>query len=209
MKVKEESEKVGLKLNIQKTKIMASGPITSWEIDGETVEKVSDFTFGGSKVTADGDCSLEIKRHFLLGRKVMTNLDSMLKSRDITLPTKVRLIKAMIFPVVMYGCESWTVKKAEPRKIDAFELLCWRRLLRVPWTARISNQSILKEISPGCSLDGLMLKLKLQYFSHLIVKSLLIGKDPDAGRDWGQEEKGTTEDEMAVWHHRLNGHEFE
>ena len=165
MKVKEESEKVGLKLNIQKTKIMASGPITSWQIDGETV---SDFIFWGSKITADGDCSHEIKRRLLLGRKVMTNLDSIFKSRDITLPTKVHLVKAMVFPVVMYGCESWTVKKAEHRRIDAFELWCWRRLLRVPWTARRSNQSILKEISPGCSLEGLMLKLKLQYFGHLM-----------------------------------------
>ena len=152
----------------QKTKIIASGPITSWEIDAETVKTVSDFIFGGSKINADGDCSHEIKRHLLLGRKVMTNLDSMLKNRDITLPTKVRLIKVMVLPVVMYGCESWTVKKAERRKIDAFELWCWRRLLRVPWTARWSNQSILKEISPGCSLEGLMLKLKLQYFGHLM-----------------------------------------
>ena len=160
MKVKEESEKVGCKLNIQKTKIMASGPITSWQIDGETVETVTDFIFLGSKITADGDCSHEIKRHLLLGRKVMTNLDSILKSRDIALPTKVCLVKAMVFPVVMYGCESWTVKKAERRRIDAFELWCWRRLLRVPWTARRSNQSVLKEISPGCSLIGLMLKLK-------------------------------------------------
>ena len=147
---------------------MASGPITSWEIDGETVETVSDFIFWGSKITADGDCSHEIKRCLLLGRKVMTNLDSMLKSRDITLPTKVRLIKAMVFPVVMYGCESWTVKKAERQKIDAFELWCWRRLLKVPWTARRSNQSVVKEISPGCSLEGLTLKLKLQYFGHLM-----------------------------------------
>ena len=168
MKVKEESEKVGLKLNIQKTKIMASGPITSWETDGETVETVSDFIFLGSKITADGDCRHEIKRHLLLGRKVMTNLDSILKIRDITLPTKVHLVKAMVFPVVMYGCESWTVKKAECRRIDAFELWCWRRLLRVPWTARRSNQSILKEISPEYSLEGLMLKLKLQYFGHLM-----------------------------------------
>ena len=168
MKVKEESEKVGLKLNVQKTKIIASGPITSWEIDGETVETVSDFILGGYKITADGNCSHEMKRCFLLGRKVMTNLDSILKSRDITLPTNVCLVKAMIFPVVMYGCESWTVKKAERQRIDAFELWCWRRLLRVPWTARRSNQSILKEISPGCSLKGLMLKLKLQYFGHLI-----------------------------------------
>ena len=169
MKVKEESEKVGLKLNIQETKIIASGPITSWEIDGETVETVSDFILGGSKITADSDCSHEIKRHLLLlGRKVMTNLDSIFKSRDITLPTKVRLVKAVVFPMVMYGCESWTVKKAECRRIDAFEVWCWRRLLRVPWTARRSNQSILKEISPGISLEGVMLKLKLQYFGHLM-----------------------------------------
>ena len=151
MKVKEESEIIGLKLSIQKTKIMTSGPITSWEIDGETVEIVSDFILRGSQITAGGDCSHEIKRHLLLGRKVMTNLDSMSKSRGITLPTKVRLVKVMVFPVVMYGCESWTVKKAKHRSIDAFELWCWRRLLRVPWTARRSSQSILKEISPGCS----------------------------------------------------------
>ena len=162
MKVKEESKKVGLKLDIQKTKIMASSPITSWQIDGETVETVSDFIFLDSKITADGDCSHEIKRCLLLGRKVMTNLDSILKGRDITWPTKVHLVKAVVFPVVMYGCESWTVKKAEHRKIDAFELWCWRRLLRVHWTARRSNLSILKEISPGCSLEGLMLKLKLK-----------------------------------------------
>ena len=168
MKAKEESEKAGLKLNIQKMKIMASGPITSWQIDGETVETVSDFIFLGSKITADGDCSHEIKRRLLLGRKVKTNLDSILKSRDITLPTKVRLVKAMVFPIVMYGCESWTVKKAERRRIDALELWCWRRLLRVPWTARRSNQSILKDISPGCSLEGMMLKLQLQYFGHLM-----------------------------------------
>ena len=164
MKVKEESEKVDLKFNIQKTKITASGPITSWEIDGETV---ADFIFGASNITADSDCSHEIKRRLLLGRKVMTNLDSILKSRDITLPTKVRLVKAMVFPVVMYGCESWTMKKAQHRRIDAFELWYWRRLLGVPWTARRSNQSILK-ISPGCSLEGMMLKLKLQYFGHLM-----------------------------------------
>ena len=164
MKVKEESEKVGLKFNIRKTKIMASGPITSWEIDGETVEIVSDFILGGSKITADGDGSHEIKKHLLLGRKVMTNLDSIFKSRNITLPTKVHLIKAMVFPVVRYGCENWTVKKSEHRRIVSFELWCWRRLLRAPWTARRSNQSILKEISPGCSLEGLMLRLKLQYF---------------------------------------------
>ena len=160
MKVKEESEKVGLKVNIQKTKVMASSPITSWQIDGETVETVADFIFLDSKITANGDCSHEIKRHLLLGRKAMTDLDGIFKSRDITLSTKVHLVKAMVFPVVMYGCESWTIKKAERRRIDAFELWCWRRLLRGPWTARRSNQSILKEISPGCSLEGLMLKLK-------------------------------------------------
>ena len=159
MKVKEESEKVGLKLNIQKTKIMASGPLTSWEIDGETVETVSDFIFLGSEITADEDCSHEIKRHLRLGRKGMANLDSIFKSRDITLPTKVRLVKAMVFPVVMYGCDSWTMKKAEHQRMDAFELWCWRRLLRVPWTARRSNRSILQEISPGYSLEELMLKL--------------------------------------------------
>ena len=168
MKVKEESEKVGLKLKVQKTKIMASGPITSWQIDGETMETVTDFILGGSKITADGDCYHETKRRLLLGRKVMTNLDIILKSRDITLSTKVHLVKAMVFPVVMYGCESWTMKKAERRRTDAFQLWCWRRLLRVPWTARRSNQSILKEISPGCTLEGLMLKLKLQYFGHLM-----------------------------------------
>ena len=160
------SEDLGLllKLNIQKTKIMASGPITSWEIDGETVETVSDFIFLGSRITADGDCSHEIKRCLLLGRKVMTNLDSIFKSRDITLPTKVHLVKAMVFPVVMYGCENWTVKKTECQRTNAFELWCWRKLLRVPWAARRSNQSILKEINPGCSLKGLMLKLKLPIF---------------------------------------------
>ena len=168
MKVKEESEKVGLKLNIQKTKIMASGPITSWQIDGEIVETVADFTFLGSKIAADGDCSHEIKRRLLLARKAMTNLDSILKSREITLPTKICLVKAMVLPVVMYGCESWTIKKAECRRIDAFELWCQRRLLRVPWTARRSNQSILKEIHPEYSLEELMPKLKLQYFGHLM-----------------------------------------
>ena len=168
MKVKEESEKVGLKLNIRKTKIMASGLITSWQIDGETVETVADFIFLGSKITADGDCSHEIKICLLLVRKVMTNLDSLLKRRDIILPTKVHLVKAMVFPVVMSGCKSWTKKKAEHRRIDAFELWCCIRLLRVPWTARRSNQSILKEISPGISLEGMMLKLKLQYFGHLM-----------------------------------------
>ena len=168
MKVKEESEKVGLKLNIQKTKIMASVPITSWQIDGEIV---ADFIFGGSKISADGDCSHDIKRHLLLGRKAMTNLDSILKSRDITLPTKVCLVKAVVFPVVIYGCESWNMKKAERRRTDAFELWCWRRLLRVPWTARRCNQSILKEISSEYSLEGLILKLKLQYFGHLMLRT--------------------------------------
>ena len=167
MKVKEESEKVDLKLNIQKTKIMASSPIISWQIVGETVETVSGFIFGGSKITADGNCSHEIKRFLLLGRKIMTNLDSILKSRDITLSTKVHIVKAMVFPIVMYGCDIWTIKEAE-RRIDAFELWYWRRLLRVPCTARRSNQSILKEISPGISLEGMMLKLKLQYFGHLM-----------------------------------------
>ena len=164
LKVKEESKKVGLKLNIQKNKFMASGLIISWQIDWETMETVRDFILGGSKITADSDCSHQIKRCLVLGRKAMTNLVSILQSRDITLPTVVRLVKAMVFPVVMYRCESWTIKKAEHRRIDAFELWCWRRLLRVPWTARRSNQTILKEISPECSLEGLILKLKLQYF---------------------------------------------
>ena len=182
MKVKEKSEKAGLKLNIQKTKIMASGPITSWQIDGETMETVTDLIFLGSKMTADGDCSQEIKRHLLRGRKVITDLDSILKSRDITLLTKAHLVKAMVFPVVMYGCECWTIKKAEHQRIDAFELWCWRRLLRVPWTARRSNQSILKEISPEYSLEGLILKLKLQYFGYptrrtdSLEKTLMLGK---------------------------------
>ena len=177
--MKEETGRAGLKFSIQKTKIMASGPITSWQTDGETV---ADFILGGSKMTADGDCSHEIRRCLLLERKVRTNLDSILKSRDITLPTKVHLVKAMVFPVVMYAYESLTIKKAERRRIDAFELWCWRRLLRVPWTARRSNQSILMEISPGCSLEGLMLKLKLQYFGHLMQradsfeKTLMLGK---------------------------------
>ena len=187
MKVKEESEKVGLKLNIQKTKIMASGPITSWQIDGETV---ADFIFRGSKITADGDCSHEIKRHLLLGRKVMTNLDSILKSRDITLPTKVCLVSVMVFPVVIYGCESWTIKKAECQRIDAFELWCWRRLLRVPWTARRSNQSILKEISPEYSLEGLMLKLKLQYFDYLVRRTDSLEKTLMLGKIEGRRKRG-------------------
>ena len=188
MKVKEESKKRGLKLKFQKTKIMPPGPITLWQIDAETMETLTDFILGGSKITADVDCSYEIKRHLLLARKAMTNLDSILKSRDITLPTKVRLVKVMVFPVVMYGCESWTIKKAESQRIDAFELWYCRRLLRVPWAARRSNQSILKEISPEYSLDRLMLKLKLQYFSHMmqrtnsLEKTLMLGKIEDRRR---------------------------
>ena len=187
-----QNEKVGLKLNIQKTKIMAASPITSWQIDGETVETMTDFMFWGSNITVDGDCSREIKRCLLFGRKAMTNLDSMLKSRDITLPTKVHLVKAMVSPVVMYGCESWNVKKAEQQRIDAFKLWYWRRLLRVPWTARRSNQSTLKEISPEYSLERLMLKLKVQYFGHLmrrtdsLEKILMLGK-LDGGRRRGQQ----------------------
>ena len=200
MKVKEESEKVGLKLNIQKMKIMSSGPITSWQTDGKTVETVADFIFWGSKITAEGDCSHEIKRHLFLERKVTTNLDSIFKSRDITLPTKVRLVRAIVFPVVTYGCESWTVKKAEHRRIDAFELWCWRRLLRVPWTARRSNQSILKEISPGCSLEGLMLRVKLQYFGHLMRRVGLLEKTLMLGGIGGRRRRGR-QDEMAGWHH--------
>ena len=179
MKVKEESEKIILKLNIQKNKIMASGPITSWHTDGKTEETVADFIFLGSKISADGEFSHEIKRLLLLGRNVMTNLDNILKSRDITLPAKVHLVKAMVFPVVMYGCESWTIKKAERQRIDAFELWCWRRLLRVLWTARRSNQSILKELSPEYSLEGLMLKLNLQYFGHLMQRTDSFLKDPE------------------------------
>ena len=190
MKVKVESEKVGLKLNIQKTKIMASGPITSWEIDGETMEIVRDFLFLGSKITADGDCSHEIKGHLLLGRKAMTNLDSILKSRDITLLTKVRLVKAMVFPIVMYRCESWTIKKAESRRIDAFDLWCWIRLLRVPWTARRSNQSNLEEINSEYSLEGLMLKLKLQYLRHLIQRTDSLEKTLMLGKIEGRKRKG-------------------
>ena len=190
--MKVESEKVGLKLNIQKTKIMASGPITSWQRDGETVETVTDFILGGSKITVDGDCSHEIKRPLLLGRKAMTNLDSILENRDITLPTKVHLVKAMVFPVVMYGCESWTIKKAKSQRIDAFELWCWRGLLRVSWTARTSSHSILKETSPEYSLEGLMLKPKVQYFGHLmqrtdsLEKILVLGKI-EGGRRRGQQ----------------------
>ena len=197
MKVKEESEKVGLKLNIQKTKIMASSPITSWEVDGETVETVSDFIFLGSKITADDDCSREIKRCLLLGRKVMISLASIFKSRNITLPTEVRLVKAMVFPVVMYGCESCTVKKAEHWRIDAFELWCGKRLLRIPWTSRRPNQSILKVISPGCSLEGVMLKLKLWYFGHLMRRADSLEKTLMLGGIVGRRRRGTTE--MRWW----------
>ena len=204
MKVK-ESEKAGFKLNIQKMKIMASSPITSWQIDGETV---SDFIFLGSKITADGDCSHGIKRCLLLGRKVMTNPYSILKSRDTILPTKTHLVKAMVFPVVMYGCESWTIKKAEPWKIDAFELWCWRRLLRAPWTAR-SNQSILNEINPEYSLEGLMLKLKFQYFGHLMRRADSLEKTLMLGKTEGRRRRGWQEVEMVGWNHQLNGHEFE
>ena len=197
----DESKRVGLKLNIQKTKIMAPGPITSQKIDGETMETVRDFIFLGSKITADGDCSHKIERHLLLGRKAMTNLDSILKSRDITLPTKVHSVKAVVFLVVMYGCESWTIKRAEHQRIDAFELWCWKRLFRIPWTARISNQSILKEILGVHWKDWCW-----SWNSNILatwLKRWLNWKDSDAGRDWGQEEKGTTEDEMAGWHHWL------
>ena len=190
MRVKEEREKAGLKLSIQKTKIMASGPITSWQIDGKKVEAVTDFILLNSKITAHGNCSHEIKRCLLLRRKAMTNLDSILRSRDITSPTKVCPVKAVVFPVVMYGCESWTVKKAECRRIDAFELWCWRRLLRVPWTARRSNQSILKEINPGCSLEGLMLKLKLQYFGHLMPRAESLEKTLTLGKIEGRKRRG-------------------
>ena len=182
---------------------MASGPIISWRIDGETMLTVTEFILGGSKITADGDCSHEIKRHLLLGRKVMTNLDSILKSRDITLPTKVHLAKTMAFPVVKYGCESWTIKKPENWRIDAFELWCWRRLLRVPWTARRSNQSILKEISSDILWNWYWI------WNSSTLTTWLIGKDPDSGKGWRQEEKGMTEDEMVGWHHRLDGHEFD
>jgi len=209
LKVKEESEKVGLKLNIQKMKIMTSKPITSWQIDGEQIETVTEFIFLVSKITTDGDCSHEIKRCLLLGRKAMTNLDSILQSRDITLPRKVLLVKAMVFPVVMCGCERWTIQKADRWRIDAFELWCWRRLLRIPWTTRRLNQSILKKIKPECSLERLMLKLKLQYFGHLMQRADSLEKTLMLGKDWRQEDKGAREDGMVGWHHWLNGCEFE
>ena len=190
MKVKEESEKVGLKLSIQKMKITASSPMTPWQIDGETMETVTEFISLGPKITADGDCSHEIKRHLLLGRKAMTNLASILKSRDITLPTKVCPVKAMVFPVIMYGCESWTIKKAECRRIGAFELWCWRRLLRVTWTTRRSNQSTLKEISPEYSLEGIMLKLKVQSFGHLMQRTDSLGKTLMLGKIRGGRKRG-------------------
>ena len=209
MKVKEESEKAGLKFNIQKTNIMASGPISSWQIEVETMETVTDFIFLGSKITADGYCSHEMKKYLLLRRKAVTNLDSILKSRDIAWHTKVHILKTMLFPVVMYGWESWTIKKDKHQRIDAFELWFWRSLLRVPWTARKSNHSILKEISPECLSERLMLKLKLSILWLPITKNWLIGKDPDADKDWRQEEKGMTEDKMVGWHHWLDGQEFE
>ena len=200
MKVKEEREKIGLKLNIQKTKIMASGPISSWQTDGEKMETVSEFIFLGTKITADGDCSHVIKRCLLLGRKVMTHLDSILKSRDISLPTKICLVKSMIFPVVMYGCESWTIKKTEHRSIEAFALWCWIRVLRVPWTAGRSTQSILKEIIPEYSLEGLMLKLKLQYFGHLMGGADSFKKTLMLGKIEGRRRRG--QQRMVGWHHQ-------
>ena len=209
MKVKEESENVGLKLNIQKTKIMASGPITSWQIDGETMETVRDFIFWGTKITADGDCSHEIKRHLLLGRKAMIHLDSLFKKQRRYFTEKVHPVKAMVFPVVIYGCESWTIKKAECRRVDAFELWCWRRLLRVPRTARRSKLSILKEISTGYSWIFTGIFTETPILSPPDVKNWLIGKDPDVEKDWRREEKEMTEDQMVGWHHWHNGHEFE
>ena len=209
MKVKEESEKAVLKLNIQKTKIMASSPITSWQINGETMETVTDFIFLGSKITTYGDCSHEIKRHLLLGRKAMTNLDSILKRRNIILPAKIHLVKAMVFPVVMYRCASWNRKKAEHQRIDAFELWCWRRLWRVPWTARSSNQTILKGNQSWVFIGRTDAEAETPILWPPDAKNWLIWKDPDAGKDWKQEEKGTTEYEIIGWYHQLNGHEFE
>ena len=209
IKVKEENENVGLKINIQKTKFIASSSITSWQIDWETMETVRDFIFLGSKIIADGDWSHEIKRRLVLQRKVIPNLGSILESRDITVPIKVHLVKAKVFPVAMYRCESWAVKKAEHWRIDALEPWCWRRLLRVPWTARRSNQSILKEINPEYSLEGLILKLKLQYFGHLIRRVDSLEKTLMLEKKCRQEEQEMTEDEMVGWHHWLNEHEFE
>ena len=200
MKVKEQSEKAGFKLNIQKTRISASSTIISRQIEGETMETVTDFIFLGSKITADGDCSHKIKRHLLLGRKAVPNLDNILKTRDITLLTKVHLVKMIVFPVVMYGCECWTIKKAEDQRTDAFELWYWRRLLKVPWTSRRPNQSILKEINPKYSLEGLMLKLKLQYFGHLMRRANSLEKILMPGKIEGRRRRGTTEDKMFGWH---------
>ena len=209
MKVKEESEKVGLKLNIQKTKVMTSDPITSWQIDGETMETVADFIFWAPKSLQMVICSHEIKRRLLLGRKIMTNLDRILKSRDIILSTKVHLLKAIVFSVVTYGCENWTIKKAERRRIDAFELWCWRRCLRVPWTARRPNQFILKEIIPRCSLEGLMFIGSWNSNTlATLCKERTHSKRPWCRKNWGQEEKGTTENKMVGWHHQVNGHGF-
>ena len=209
MKVTEESEKVGLKFNIQKTKIMASDPITPWKIDGKTIEMVTDFIFLGSKITVDGDCSHEIKTCLLLGRKAMTNWETILKRRGITLPTTVCLVRAVVFPVVMYGCEHWTVKKAECQRIDAFELWCWRTFLRVPWTARRSNQSILKETSPGCFLEGMMLKLKLQYFGHLMQRVDSLEKTLMLVGIGGRRRRGKQRMRWLHGHHRFNGWESE
>ena len=209
MKVKEESEKIDLELSIHKTKIMTSGPITSWQIDGEIMETVRNLILGGSKLTAEGDCSHEIKRHLLLGRKTMTNLGSILNSRDITLPTKFCLVKAMVFPAVMYGCESWTIKKAERWRIDAFELWCWRRLLRVPWKCKEIQPVHPKRNQSWIFIERTDAEAETPILRPSDVKNQLTGKDPDAGKDWRQEEKGTTEDEMVGWYYRRDGHEFE
>ena len=208
MKVKEESEKAGLKLSIQKTKIMASGTITSWQIDRETMETVTDFIFLGSEITMDGDCTHEIKRPLLLGRKAMTNQDSVLKSRDIALLTKVHLVKAVVFPVVMYGCETWTVKKAECWRIDAFELWCWRRLLESPLDSKETKSVHPKGDQSWVFIERTDVEAETPILWPPDAKDWLIGKDPDAEKDWRWEEKGMTEDEMIGWHHRLNGHEF-
>ena len=207
--MKEESEKAALKLNIQRTKIILSDPIISWQIEWEKVETVADFIFLGSRITVDSDCSHEIKRRLLLGRKAMTNLDSILKSRDVTLLTKICIVKAMVFPIIIYWCEKWTIKKAECWRIDAFELWCWRRLLRVPWTARRSILSILKEISPEYSLEGVMLKLKLQYVGHLMRRTNSLEKTLMLGKIEGGKKRGWQRDKMVGWPHRLNGYEFE